>query len=235
MNNLIADMKRQGADIIDPADLPTHGKFDDTEFLVLLYELRADLNAYLAARPGAPGSLKDIIDFNESNRDKEMPYFGQDIFIKSEAKGTHQQGIHRRPGSESPSVAQGRHRRRDGSISSRRDYGADGWSRVAHRSRQRRSCRRREFKRCRSSRISGYHSARRIRLRAAGRHKFLRPCLERTDVAENRVRLRADDPSAKAPSISADAEAMRKCAKKRVPHFSRFVREVGSFKLSPVA
>ena len=87
INNLIADMKRQGADIVDPADLPTHGKFDDTEFLVLLYELRADLNAYLAARPGAPGSLKDVIDFNESNRDKEMPYFGQDIFIKAEAKG----------------------------------------------------------------------------------------------------------------------------------------------------
>ena len=87
MNNLIADMKRQGADIVDPADLPTHGKFDDTEFLVLLYELKADLNAYLAARPGAPGSLKDIIDFNESNGDKEMPYFGQDIFIKAEAKG----------------------------------------------------------------------------------------------------------------------------------------------------
>jgi amidase len=87
MNNLIADMKRQGADIVDPADLPTHGKFDDTEFLVLLYELKADLNAYLAARPGAPGSLKDIIDFNESNRDQEMPYFGQDIFIKAEAKG----------------------------------------------------------------------------------------------------------------------------------------------------
>ncbi|MGC2764063.1 MAG: amidase [Candidatus Acidiferrum sp.] len=87
MNNLIAAMKRQGADIVDPADLPTHGKFDDTEFLVLLYELKADLNAYLAARPGAPGSLKDVIDFNESNRDKEMPYFGQDIFIKAEAKG----------------------------------------------------------------------------------------------------------------------------------------------------
>ncbi len=87
MNNLIAAMKRQGADIVDPADLPTHGKFDDTEFLVLLYELKADLNAYLAARPGAPGSLKNIIDFNESNRDKEMPYFGQDIFIKAEAKG----------------------------------------------------------------------------------------------------------------------------------------------------
>jgi amidase len=87
MNNLIDAMKRQGAEIIDPADLPTHGKFDDTEFLILQYELKADLNAYLAARPGAPRSLKDVIDFNDRNRDKEMPYFAQDIFLKAEAKG----------------------------------------------------------------------------------------------------------------------------------------------------
>jgi amidase len=87
MNTLIDAMKRQGAEIVDPADLPTHGKFDDTEFLVLQYELKADLNTYLAGRPGAPGSLKDVIDFNDDNRDKEMPYFGQDIFIKAEAKG----------------------------------------------------------------------------------------------------------------------------------------------------
>jgi amidase len=88
MNHLIDAMKRQGAEITDPADLPTHGKFDDTELMVLLYELKADLNAYLAARPGAPASLKDIIDFNDRNREKEMPYFGQDLFIKAEAKGS---------------------------------------------------------------------------------------------------------------------------------------------------
>ncbi len=87
MNDLIDAMKRQGAEIIDPADLPSHGKFDKSEFLVLLYELKADLNAYLAGRPGAPGSLKDVIEFNQRNRDKEMPYFAQDIFIKAEAKG----------------------------------------------------------------------------------------------------------------------------------------------------
>jgi len=87
MNTLIDAMKRKGAEIVDPADLPTHGKFDDTEFLVLLYELKADLNVYLAARPGAPGSLKEVIDFNDHNRDKEMPYFGQDIFVRAEAKG----------------------------------------------------------------------------------------------------------------------------------------------------
>jgi amidase len=87
MNSVIDEMKRAGAEVVDPADLPSHGKFDDTEFTVLLYELKTDLNAYLAARPGAPASLKEIIDFNEKNKDKEMPYFGQDIFLKAESKG----------------------------------------------------------------------------------------------------------------------------------------------------
>jgi amidase len=87
MNNLLDEMKRAGAEIVDPADLPSHGKFDDSEFAVLLYELKADLNAYLAGRPGAPASLKEIVDFNERNKEKEMPYFGQDIFLKAETKG----------------------------------------------------------------------------------------------------------------------------------------------------
>jgi amidase len=89
MSSLIDEMKRAGADITDPADIPTLGKFDDTELLVLMYELKADLAAYLA-RLGdtAPvKSLKDVIEFNEKNKTKEMPYFGQDIFLKAEAKG----------------------------------------------------------------------------------------------------------------------------------------------------
>jgi len=82
-------LKKQGATLVDPADIETFGKFDDTELLVFMYELKADLNAYLARlSPGAPvRTLKDIIDFNEKNRDKEMQYFGQDLFVKSEAKG----------------------------------------------------------------------------------------------------------------------------------------------------
>ncbi len=82
-------MKRQGATLIDPADIETVGKFDDTELLVFMYELKADLDAYLARLgPAAPvHSLKEIIEFNERNRAKEMPYFGQDLFIKAEAKG----------------------------------------------------------------------------------------------------------------------------------------------------
>ena len=82
-------MKKQGATLIDPADIATFGKFDDTELVVFLYELKADLNAYLARLgPGAPvRTLKGIIDFNERNREKEMPYFGQDLFVKAQAKG----------------------------------------------------------------------------------------------------------------------------------------------------
>ena len=89
MNDLIAEMKRKGAVVIDPVAIPTAGKFDDSELEVLLYELKADLNAYLATLgPQAPvKTLKDVIDFNEKNRDREMPYFGQDLFIKAQEKG----------------------------------------------------------------------------------------------------------------------------------------------------
>ena len=85
----IQEMKRQGAEIFDPADISTAGKFDDSEMLVLLYEFKNDLNAYLAALgPKAPvHSLADVIAFNESHRAQEMPWFGQDIMLKAQAKG----------------------------------------------------------------------------------------------------------------------------------------------------
>ena len=88
MNRVINDMKSAGAVIVDPADLETHGKFDDTELTVLMYELKNDLNAYLAARPGAQvKTLADVIAFNEKNSTKEMSYFGQDLFLKAQEKG----------------------------------------------------------------------------------------------------------------------------------------------------
>ena len=89
MNDHVAEMKRLGAVIVDPADIPTSGKFDESELEVLLYELKADLNTYLKGLgPSAPvHSLKEVIEFNEKNREREMPYFGQELFIKAEAKG----------------------------------------------------------------------------------------------------------------------------------------------------
>jgi len=89
MEQALDAMKKQGATLVDPADIETLGKFDDSELLVFLYELKADLNAYLARLgPEAPvHTLQDIIDFNDRNRQKEMPYFGQDLFLKAQAKG----------------------------------------------------------------------------------------------------------------------------------------------------
>ena len=88
MTRVIDEMKSAGAEIVDPADLESFGKFDDTELLVLMYELKADLNAYLASRPDAQvHTLAEVIAFNEKNKDKEMPYFGQDLFLKAQEKG----------------------------------------------------------------------------------------------------------------------------------------------------
>jgi amidase len=89
MEAALEALKKEGAILVDPANIETAGKFGDSEFQVLLYELKADLNAYLARLgPNAPvKTLKDIIDFNEKNKEKEMPFFGQDTFLKAEDKG----------------------------------------------------------------------------------------------------------------------------------------------------
>jgi amidase len=84
----IADLKKAGAEIVDPADIGHMGEYDDTELQVLLYEFKADLNAYLARRTGVPiATLADAIAFNETTADREMPYFGQELFLQAQGKG----------------------------------------------------------------------------------------------------------------------------------------------------
>ncbi|HXM39080.1 MAG TPA: amidase [Gemmatimonadales bacterium] len=82
-------LHRQGAVIVDPADIPHLGEYDDSELTVLLYELKADLAAYLAEwAPGASvRNLADVIAFNEAHKTQEMPYFGQELFLQAQAKG----------------------------------------------------------------------------------------------------------------------------------------------------
>jgi len=89
INDAIDAMKAQGAVIVDPANIETAGKFDDSEFDVLLYEFKADLNSYLASLgPKAPlKTLQEIISFNDQHKDLEMPWFGQEIMIQAQAKG----------------------------------------------------------------------------------------------------------------------------------------------------
>ncbi len=89
MEIAIGEMKKLGAVIVDPADLPTHGKFDDSEFDAMLYEFKDGLNRYLAGTAASVQvrSLDALIAFNEKNRAREMPYFGQEILVKAQQKG----------------------------------------------------------------------------------------------------------------------------------------------------
>jgi amidase len=82
-------MADRGATIVDPAEIPNRRSINGPSYQVLLYEFKADLNAYLASLgPDAPvKSLADVIAFNEANADREMPFFGQEIMLLAEEKG----------------------------------------------------------------------------------------------------------------------------------------------------
>lgn len=79
-----------GATLVDPVDIPSMRKLGGAEWEVMLYEFKAGLNAYLAGLgPAAPvKTLAEIVAFNESNRQREMPHFGQETFLQAEAKGS---------------------------------------------------------------------------------------------------------------------------------------------------
>ncbi|HEU4643540.1 MAG TPA: amidase [Gemmatimonadaceae bacterium] len=89
IEDAIRVMKDRGATIVDPANIATAGKWDDSEFEVLLYEFKADLNKYLAwLGPSAPvKSLAEVIAFNERDAARELPYFGQEIMLMAQKKG----------------------------------------------------------------------------------------------------------------------------------------------------
>lgn len=82
-------LRERGAVLVDPVELPRGRDLGRNELTVLLYEFKHGLNAYLASLgPTAPvKTLKEVIDFNEKNKDREMPYFGQDLFLQAEEKG----------------------------------------------------------------------------------------------------------------------------------------------------
>jgi amidase len=89
MEDAIDVLKKSGAEIIDPANVDATKNIEAAEINVLLYELKANLNAYLAALgPKARAkTLKEIIEFNEKHADRELQYFGQELFIQAEEKG----------------------------------------------------------------------------------------------------------------------------------------------------
>ena len=83
-------LRTAGAIIIDPANVPTVGMYDEAELQVLLYEFKAGVNAYLAERGAtvAVGSLDEVIAFNRANASTAMPYFGQEQMERAQTMGS---------------------------------------------------------------------------------------------------------------------------------------------------
>ncbi len=88
LDKALDTLKSAGAEIVDPVPLVS-GALGEAEFEVLLYEFKADLNAYLKdLGPTAPiKSLNELIEFNKANRERELSYFDQDIFLMAATKG----------------------------------------------------------------------------------------------------------------------------------------------------
>jgi amidase len=85
----VAAIKSAGGVVVDHADLAGAGKFDDAELDVLLYEFKDGLNRYLASLgAGAPAkTLTELIAWNEREKAREMPWFGQELFLRADTKG----------------------------------------------------------------------------------------------------------------------------------------------------
>ena len=81
----IQAMKGLGAVIVDPADIPHATDIFEPEFTVLLFEFKVDIAKYLSELSRTEmRTLADLIAFNAANADREMPWFGQEIFELAE-------------------------------------------------------------------------------------------------------------------------------------------------------
>jgi amidase len=73
---------------VDPANFAHFTTFPGAQRTVFEYEFKAGLNQYLATRPDLPvHTLADVIAFNDTHAAEEMPYFQQELFITSQARG----------------------------------------------------------------------------------------------------------------------------------------------------
>lgn len=89
--NAIQRMRDLGASIIDPANIPTSKQMSssESEMTVLLYEFKADLNAYLSELTESQvRTLEDIIAFNKAHAEEELPYFGQEVLLMAQETTT---------------------------------------------------------------------------------------------------------------------------------------------------
>ena len=91
VNQALESLRGGGAVIVDPVKIPNFDRAALTaaELIVLLYEFKAGVNAYLASvAPGAQvRTLDDVIQFNKRNPRENLPFFGQELLERAQAKG----------------------------------------------------------------------------------------------------------------------------------------------------
>lgn len=87
MESCLAVLKEAGATLVDPADLSTFDEWRETETEVLLYEFKTDLASYLNTRNARVRNMLDCIEFNRVHKDREMPYFQQELMEQAQEKG----------------------------------------------------------------------------------------------------------------------------------------------------
>ena len=92
----IATMRALGAEIVDPVDLGRERMDEAPELELMLIEMRAGVDAYLAEHPRAPvRSLEEVVAFNRLHADRVMPYFGQELLERAVAQGVVDEARHR--------------------------------------------------------------------------------------------------------------------------------------------
>jgi amidase len=89
LDRAIADLRAAGATVLDSLSLPHHNEYSQSEWTILLYEFKHGLNEYLGGVGDAAPvrTLADVIAVNERERERSMPYFGQEIFLMAQEKG----------------------------------------------------------------------------------------------------------------------------------------------------
>ena len=89
MNGALDSMRAAGAVLVDPADMDSANGVWTFDAEVLSYELKASFNDYFASLgPSASiKSLKDLIEYNRRNSDRELAWFGQEALVYSDTKG----------------------------------------------------------------------------------------------------------------------------------------------------
>ena len=96
VSEAVEQMRKAGAVVVEGLELPHWEEYDDEEMEVLLYEFKADLNAYLSS-PGTPvKSLAEIIEYNKAHSKETMPWFGQELLFKAQEKGDLQEEAYKK-------------------------------------------------------------------------------------------------------------------------------------------